>query len=72
MASVPNLKTENALSLVKKFADPYTANFYKLILESFISYRKKAEAPNWIEFKYSLLENLEDFIDDTYPYLKGD
>ena len=71
MTIVPSLKKQDAVSLAKKFADPHTANFYKIILESFISYQKKSHDPNWIEFKYSLLENLEDFIDETYVYLRG-
>lgn len=51
--------------LAKKFKDLDTANFYNLIISDFINYKSKRPKVYLLEWKYTLLEKLEDFMDDT-------
>ena len=48
------------------FADKETSNFYQLIMKDFINYKRYKKSPvNVLDWKYTLLEKLEDFMDDT-------
>ena len=49
-----------------EFADKETANFYQLIMKDFINYKRyKKSRVNVLDWKYTLLEKLEDFMDET-------
>lgn len=49
-----------------KFKDIDTYNFYQLVIKNWMGYRKTYAKPNYYNFMYELLDNLEIFMQDVY------
>ena len=49
-----------------RFKDIDTYNFYQLVMKNWMGYRKSLKNPNYYNFMYELLDNLEVFMQDLY------
>ena len=49
-----------------RFKDVETYNFYQLVIKNWMGYQKTLKNPNYYNFMYEMLDNLEVFMQDLY------
>jgi hypothetical protein len=49
-----------------RFKDIHTYNFYQLVLLNWMAYKKTYKSPDFYNFKFELLDQLEGFMDEVW------